>query len=58
VAADPRRDSVVVDASLHQAGDTLRCLYGGTGSVSVERAPDGTMFVRLPLTSHQFVVLA
>jgi hypothetical protein len=26
--------------------------------VSVERAPDGTMFVRLPLDSHQFVVLA
>jgi hypothetical protein len=41
VAAEPRRDSVVVDASLHQAGDTLRYLYGKTGSVSVERAPDG-----------------
>jgi glycosidase len=58
VAAEPRQDRVVVDASLHQAGDTLRYLYGKTGSVSVERAPDGTMFVRLPLDSHQFVVLA
>ena len=58
VAAEPRQDSVVVDASLHKPGDSLRYLYGNTGSVSVERAPDGTMFVRLQLDSHQFVVLA
>ena len=58
VAAEPRQDSVVVDASLHKPGDSLRYLYGNTGSVSVERAPDGTMFVRLPLDSHQFVILA
>src|SRR5246500_1222460 len=34
VAASPRADAIVVDASLHQAGDTLRYLYGGTGTVA------------------------
>lgn len=58
VAASPRADAIVVDASLHQAGDTLRYLYGGTGTVAVERAPDGTAFGRVPLAPHQFVVLA
>ncbi len=58
VAGVPRTDAIIVDASLHQAGDTLRYLYGGTGTVAVERAPGGAAFVRVPLGSHQFVVLA
>jgi len=33
-------------------------IYGGTGTVAVERAPGGVAFVRMPLGSHQFVVLA
>src|SRR5215471_12288672 len=57
VAASPRTDAIIVDASLHQAGDTLRYVYGGTGTVAVERAPGGAAFVRVPLAPHQFVVL-
>ncbi|HYS93214.1 MAG TPA: alpha-amylase family glycosyl hydrolase [Candidatus Acidoferrales bacterium] len=57
VAGQPRNDRVIVDASLHQPGDTLRYLYGNSGKVPVERAPDGSMFVRVPLASNQFVVL-
>ena len=57
VAALPRTDAIIVDASLHQAGDTLSYLYGSTGTVTVERASDGTAFVRVPLAPHQFVVL-
>jgi hypothetical protein len=33
-------------------------LYGKPGSVPVERAADGTTFVRLPLEAHQFVILS
>ncbi len=33
-------------------------IYGGTGTVAVARAPVGAAFVRVPLGSHQFVVLA
>jgi len=58
VAGAPRADAIIVDASLHQAGDTVRYLYGGTGTVAVERAPGGAAFVRVPLGPHQFVVLA
>jgi hypothetical protein len=58
VAAQSRADAVIVDASLHRVGDTMRYLYGSTGGVGVERAPDGSTFVRLPLAPHQFVVLA
>ena len=57
VSGQPRTDGVIVDASLHKAGDTLRYLYGNAGGLPVERAPDGSMFVRLPLQPHQFVVL-
>ena len=32
-------------------------LYGAIGSVPVQRATNGTTFVRLALTPHQFVVL-
>jgi alpha-amylase len=58
VAGAPRTDAIIVDASLHRAGDTMRYLYGGTGTVAVERAPGGAAFVRVPLGPHQFVVLA
>jgi hypothetical protein len=57
VAGQPRNDAIIVDASLHKPGDTLRYLYGNSGGISVERAPDGSMFVRVPLRSNQFVVL-
>jgi glycosidase len=57
VAGQARHDAVIVDASLHQAGGTMRYRYGHSGRVPVERAPDGSAFVRLPLAPHQFVVL-
>jgi len=57
VGGQPRNDGIIVDASFHKAGDTLRYLYGSSGGVPVERAPDGSIFARVPLQSHQFVVL-
>lgn len=57
VSGQPRADGIIVDASLHKPGDTLRYLYGNSGSVPVERAPDGSRFVRVPLRPHQFTIL-
>ena len=57
VSASPRTDCVVVDAGLHGKDDVLGFRYGGAGEVPVRRAPDGTAYVRLDLTGHQFVVL-
>lgn len=58
VAGAPRADTIIVNASLHQAGDPLPSLAGGTGTVAVERAPNGAALVRASLAPHQFVVLA
>jgi hypothetical protein len=52
-----RQDSVVVDAILHPDSSTMFFLNGGQGSVPVQTAADGTHFVRLDLTPHQFVIL-
>jgi glycosidase len=58
VSSSPRSDRVVVDADLHRASDaTMTFLYGAVGSVPVEKASDGTHFVRLDLGGHQFVIL-
>jgi glycosidase len=57
VSASPRTDRVVVDASIHQQGDTMAFLYGDHGVVQVDQAPDGTCSVQLNLTGHQFVIL-
>jgi len=57
VSSTPRNDRVVVDASLHKPGDTLTYLYGGTGNVTVQQAPDGTRFVLLNLPGYQFAIL-
>ncbi|HYZ30784.1 MAG TPA: alpha-amylase family glycosyl hydrolase [Crenalkalicoccus sp.] len=57
VSGAARSDRVVVDASLHRPGDRMRFLSGAAGDVGVERAPDGTVYVRLDLAPHQFVVL-
>jgi glycosidase len=58
VSANPRSNCVVVDADLHRPGDLLTFLYpANLGPTTVERAPDGTMFVRLNLDGHQFVIL-
>ncbi len=57
VSSSPRGDRVVVDASIHQHGDTMTFLYGDNGAVAVDQAPDGTCFVQLNLEGHQFVIL-
>jgi alpha-amylase len=58
VSGERRQDCVVVDASLHKRGDTMACLYGDLGSRTLDQADDGTLYVRLPLEPHQFVILA
>jgi hypothetical protein len=57
VSASPRSDHIVVDATLHKQGDEMKFLDGGTGSVPVDTAPDGTCFVRLDLDGRKFVIL-
>jgi alpha-amylase len=58
VSSQPRSDCIVVDQSYHQIGDKLQFRYGGVGSVAVDRALDGTQFVRLDLAGHQFAIVA
>ena len=57
VSAASRADAIVVDATLHPAGSALSYLFGGTGSVPVERSANGAAFVRVPLGGHQFAIL-
>jgi len=57
VSDQPRNDSIIVDASLHKAGDVMSFLFGGPGGVPVQQSPDGTAFVTLQLAPQQFVVL-
>lgn len=52
-----RRDSVIVDSELHAPGSSMRFLYGGTGTVPVRTANNGSRFVTLNLAPHQFVIL-
>ena len=52
-----RGDSVIVDATLHADGATMKFLYGGAGTVPVQTAADGSRFVTLNLAPRQFVVL-
>jgi alpha-amylase len=57
VSSETRNDCVIVDATLHAAGGSMKFLHGGGGAVPVETRPDGTRFVRLSLKGHQFVIL-
>jgi len=57
VEDNDRHDSVIVDSTLHPDGSSMRFLYGGTGTIPVGTAKDGTRFVKLDLTPHQFVIL-
>ncbi len=57
VSGAARTDRVIVDATLHAAGSTMTYLYGGTGTVTVQKAASGACFVTLPLAGYQFVVL-
>lgn len=57
VENNDRHDSVIVDSQLHADGSTMRFLYGGTGTVPVQTAGNGSRFVTLNLSPHQFVIL-
>ncbi len=56
VSGQPRNDCIIVDVSLHDQGGTMTYLYGGSGSVPVQKAGDAR-FVQLSLAPHQFVIL-
>ena len=60
VASQPRNDFVIVDATLHSDGSSMRYLYGGAGaaSVPVGTAPNGSRYVRLSLPAHGLVILS
>ncbi len=57
VSDQPRNDFVIVDNSLHNIGDVMSFLFGGSGDVPVQQSPDGSTFVQLQLAPHQFVIL-
>lgn len=58
VSDQNRNDCVIIDASFHKAGETMRFLYGKSGTVNVQLAPDGfSLYVRLDLEPRQFVIL-
>jgi alpha-amylase len=57
VSGQRRKDSIIVDASFHRAGDTMSFLYGKAGGVPVRKAPDGSLCVQLDLDPRQFVIL-
>jgi glycosidase len=57
VSGGTRHDSVIVDSIIHPEDSSVKFLYGGTGSLPVLKAPDGSCFVKLDLAPHQFVIL-
>src|SRR5262249_35844492 len=57
VSDKTRNDRIVVDATLHHDGDSMRFMYGRVGTVPVHTAPDGTRFVQIQLSPHEFVIL-
>ena len=57
VSGEERHDRVIVDASIHQEDDKMKFLYGKSGDVTVQKSPDGALYVQLDLKPHQFVIL-
>jgi alpha-amylase len=57
VSDQGRNDCVIVDASLHPAGDTMHFLYGKAGNGQVEQSADGSFYVQVDLAPRQFVIL-
>jgi hypothetical protein len=57
VSSQPRNDFVIVDATLHNEGDSMTFLFGGTGTLPVQVHSNGTRMVRLNLQGHQFMIL-
>jgi len=57
VSSQPRNDHVIVDATLHADGSSMRFLYGGAGTTQVSTASDGSRSVQLNLAPHGFAIL-
>jgi glycosidase len=58
VSSQERHDRIVVDNSIHKAGDKMNFLYGKPGSIIVQqRNHDGPLYVQLDLDPRQFVIL-
>jgi alpha-amylase len=55
-----RRDFILVDKAIHQAGDDMQFLYGKSGSVKIQAVPGSlgeSVCVQLELGPRQFVIL-
>lgn len=58
VSANPRNDYVIVDSTLHPDASTMSFLYGGTGTIPVSTAADGSRRIQVNLPGYGFVILA
>ncbi|KAM3096589.1 alpha-amylase family glycosyl hydrolase [Phormidesmis sp. 146-35] len=57
-ATENRKDFVLIDTTLHQAGDSLKFLYGKEGTVPIQKHPTlQILSVQLELDPMQFVIL-
>ncbi len=57
VAHHARNDAIVIDSQFHKVGESLKFLYGGSGTLPIQQASDGALFVRPKLAGRQFVIL-
>jgi hypothetical protein len=58
VSDQGRQDHILIEASLHQTVEKMTFLYGKSGRIPVQQAPDGSLYIRLDLNPGQFVILA
>ena len=54
---EKRNDCIAVDARLSPPGSRMRDLLREDATYTVEKAKNGTAFVRMPLESHQMAIL-
>ena len=57
VSDQPRNDFVIIDSVYHQKGEKLTYLYGNNGTVNILDSDGAGLFVQIPLSGHQFVIL-
>lgn len=57
VSGQTRNDCVIVESTYYTNGSTKTFLYGGVGSLPVQKTQDGTRFIQLNLAPNQFVIL-
>jgi hypothetical protein len=55
---EKRNDAIAVDARLNPPGRVMRnLLQEDDATYTIEAAPDGTAYVRVPLQSHEMAIL-